>query len=52
MLNDDTFTVLFTDILKLDGGVSIYEEVTDPKKLYKLLENKQEDYNFSGNDKL
>jgi hypothetical protein len=44
--------VLFTDILKLDGGASIYEEVTDMKKLYKILENKQEDYNFSNNDKL
>lgn len=52
LLTDDTFNVLFTDILKLDGGVSIYEEVTDPKKLYKILENKQEDYNFSNNDKL
>ena len=52
LLTDDTFNVLFTDILKLDGGVSIYEEITDPKKLYKLLENKQEDYNFSNNDKL
>lgn len=52
LLTDDTFNVLFTDILKLDGGVSIYEEITDPKKLYKILENKQEDYNFSNNDKL
>jgi hypothetical protein len=25
LLTDDTFNVLFTDILKLDGGVSIYE---------------------------
>jgi len=24
LLTDDTFNVLFTDILKLDGGVSIY----------------------------
>lgn len=52
LLTDDTFNVLFTDILKLDGGVSIYEEVTDAKRLYKILENKQEDYNFSNNDKL
>ena len=52
LLTDDTFNVLFTDILKLDGGASIYEEVTDMKKLYKILENKQEDYNFSNNDKL
>jgi len=37
LLTDDTFNVLFTDILKLDGGVSIYEEVTDSKKLYKIL---------------
>jgi dynein heavy chain len=44
--------VLFTDILKLDSGVSLYEEVTDSRKLYKLLENKQHDYNYSSNDKL
>lgn len=36
-LTDETFNVLFTDILKLDSGVSIYEEVTDLKKLYKIL---------------
>ena len=51
-LTDDTFNVLFTDILKLDTGASIYEEVTDMRKLYKLLENKQLDYNYSSNDKL
>jgi dynein heavy chain len=51
-LTDDTFNVLFTDILKLDSGVSLYEEVTDSRKLYKLLENKQHDYNYSSNDKL
>jgi dynein heavy chain len=44
--------VLFTDILKLDSGVSLYEEVTDSRKLYKMLENKQHDYNYSSNDKL
>jgi len=38
--------------MKLDSGVSLYEEVTDPRKLYKLLENKQHDYNYSSNDKL
>lgn len=37
LLTDDTFNVLFTDVIKLDSGVSIFEEVTDPKKLYKLL---------------
>lgn len=51
-LTDDTFNVLFTDILKLDSGVSLYEEVTDSRKLYKFLENKQHDYNYSSNDKL
>ncbi len=51
-LTEATFNVLFTDILKLDSGVSIYEEVTDQRKLYKILENKQQDYNFSSNDKL
>ena len=40
-LTDATFNVLFTDILKLDSGVSIYEEITDSRKLYKILENKQ-----------
>ena len=44
--------MLFTDILKLDSGVSLYEEVTDSRKLYKMLENKQHDYNYSSNDKL
>ena len=51
-LTDETFNVLFTDILKLDSGVSLYEEVTDHRKLYKILENKQHDYNYSSNDKL
>ena len=51
-LTDDTFNVLFTDILKLDSGVSVYEEITDLKRLYKILDNKQQDYNFSFDDKL
>lgn len=51
-LTDETFNVLFTDILKLDTGASVYEEVTDMRKLYKMLENKQLDYNYSSNDKL
>ena len=51
-LTDETFNVLFTDILKLDQGVSLYEEVTDSRKLYKTLDNKQQDYNYSSNDKL
>ena len=51
-LTDETFNVLFTDIMKLDSGSSIYEEVTDQRKLYKLLDNKQQDYNFSSSDKL
>lgn len=51
-LTDETFNTLFTDILKLDSGVSLYEEVTDSRKLYKILENKQDDYNFSSTDKL
>ena len=30
----------------------MYQEVTDIRKLYKILENKQLDYNYSSNDKL
>lgn len=41
LLTDETFNCLFTDIMKLDGGVSIYEEVVDRRKLIKVLENKQ-----------
>jgi dynein heavy chain len=52
LLTDETFNCLFTDVMKLDGGVSVYEEVVDRRKLVKILENKQEDYNFSSNDKL
>ena len=33
-LTEETYGVLFTDILKLDSGVSIYEQITDRKKLY------------------
>ena len=51
-LTEETFSVLFTDILKLDSGVSIYEEVVNRKDLFKTLYNKQEDYNFSSTDKL
>lgn len=49
-LTDDTYNVLFTDILKLDSGASIYEEVTDKRKLFRLLEGKQHDYNYSSDD--
>lgn len=35
--------------MKLDSGASIYEEVTDKKKLYTLLDNKQQDYKFATN---
>lgn len=49
LLNDETFNVLFTDIMKLDSGVSIFEEVTDKKKLFNLLEGKQQDYKFATN---
>lgn len=52
LVTQETFNCLFTDILKRDAGVSIFQEVTDKRKLIKILEDKQDDYNFSSNDKL
>ncbi len=44
--------ILWTDIMKLDMGMTVYEELTDRKKLTKQLEEKQEDYNHSSDDKM
>ncbi|KAL4470156.1 hypothetical protein ABPG72_009081 [Tetrahymena utriculariae] len=51
---EEIFTVpfLFSDILKLDLGQNIYEEITDRPKVIKNLEEKLEDYNLSSNDKM
>lgn len=45
-------TILWTDIMKLDIGVSVYEEVTDNKKIAKILDEKQDDYNHASDDKM
>lgn len=45
-------TILWTDIMKLDLGMTVYEEITDKKKLLKQLDEKQDDYNHSSDDKM
>lgn len=51
---EDVFNVpvLFSDILKLDLGTPMYEEIVDRPKIIKNLEEKLEDYNLSSNDKM
>ncbi|KRX08296.1 P-loop containing nucleoside triphosphate hydrolase [Pseudocohnilembus persalinus] len=44
--------ILFSDIMKLEQGSSIYEEIQDRKKFKKALEDKQDDYNFDSTDQL
>ncbi len=44
--------LVFSDILKLDSHPILYEEITDLKKVVKILDNAQDDYNSSSHDKL
>ena len=53
--HEDLFknSICFSDVLKLEATTILYEEVTEKKKLVvKQLEDKQEDYNSSQNDRL
>jgi dynein heavy chain len=40
--------VMFGDLLKLDSPTQFYENITDKKKLLKILHNSLEDYNAEG----
>ncbi len=47
--------IIWSDLLKLDSSVIVYEEIvgeSDRKKLLKVLVEKQEDYNINTTDKL
>lgn len=43
----DKLKVTFSMILKCDYDEKLYEQVEDPKRLLKILEDKMLDYNFS-----
>lgn len=43
---------IFSDILKLDLGLPVYEEIVDRVKVIKNLEENLDDYNLSSNDKM
>lgn len=51
---EDVFNVpvLFSDILRIDTGSTMYEELQDRGKIIKNLEEKLDDYNLSSNDKM
>jgi hypothetical protein len=44
--------VIFSDILKIDAAVRLYENVTDIPKLNKTLTNYLEEYNLSSSVKM
>lgn len=52
---DDIFgerKVIFSDILKIDAAVRLYEEIKDVPKLLKVLNNYLEEYNISSSVKM
>jgi hypothetical protein len=52
---DDLFgekKVMFSDILKLEASVKLYEEIKDPIKLKKALDDFLDDYNASNSIKM
>ena len=52
---DDLFgekKVIFSDILKIDAAVRLYEEVKDMPKLLKILNNYLEEFNISSSIKM
>jgi dynein heavy chain len=52
---DDLFgekKVIFSDILKIDAAIRLYEEVKDMPKLLKVLNNYLEEYNISSSVKM
>ena len=43
---------MFTDVCKLDAPVQLYEEIKQPEKLLKQLNNSLDDYNYSASNKM
>ena len=43
---------MFTDACKLDAPVQLYEEIKQPEKLTKQLNNSLDDYNYSASNKM
>jgi dynein heavy chain len=44
--------IIFSDILKIDAGTVLYEEITDLRKVAKVLEMKMDMYNMDHDNKL
>lgn len=44
--------VVYSDILRIDAGTVLYEEITDFKKVVKVLEMKMDLYNMEHDNKL
>lgn len=44
--------IIFSDVLKLDAPIRLYEEIKDKNKLIKQLNSSLEDYNFSSSNKM
>ena len=43
---------LFGDLLRIDSGSRDYEEIKDVKKLIKVIDDKLEDFNTEGSEKM